>query len=299
MSRRFRAIFLLVGLLVSGSAPAAAQNQTGELDVEAIERVLGREGAVSGGEYKVTVPQNDLNVTVDGFKIIPPMGMGSWAAFTPTAVGAMVMGDVVVLEEEIASVQRRLIEHGLTVTGLHNHFVREEPDVMYMHIGGTGAEEELARGVKAALDEIARLRGRDPSTAAAESVENTLDTTRIAEILGHEGEMNRGVYKITIGRPDVDLRSRGTAVSTFLGFNTWASWQGSPENAAVSGDFTMLQDEVGPVIKALVEHGIEVVAVHNHMVREEPRTFFLHYWGTGPAEELARGLRAALDETAN
>lgn len=298
MSRRFTAIFLLVGLLVSGSAPAAAQNQTGELDVEAIERVLGREGAVSGGEYKVTVPQNDLNVTVDGFKIIPPMGMGSWAAFTPTAVGAMVMGDIVVLEEEIASVQRRLIEHGLTVTGLHNHFVREEPDVMYMHIGGTGAEEELARGVKAALDEIARLRGRDPSTAAAESVENTLDTTRIAEILGHGGEMNRGVYKITIGRPDVDLRSRGAAVSTFLGFNTWASWQGSAENAAVSGDFTMLQDEVGPVIRALVEHGIEVVAVHNHMVREEPRTFFLHYWGTGPAEELARGLRAGLDETA-
>jgi hypothetical protein len=126
---------------------------------------------------------------------------------------------------------------------------------------------------------------------------NTLDTGRIADILGYSGKMNRGVYKVTIGRPDVDLREHGAPVSTFLGFNTWASWQGSPEQAAVAGDFTMLADEVAPVIKALVENDIEVVAMHNHMVHEKPRIFFLHYWGVGPAKKLAKGLRAALDQT--
>lgn len=299
MLRRPNALLLIVAFIAAGASPALAQDQSSEdegLDIRAIEQVLGRKGAMQGNEFKVTVPQNDLNVTVDGFTIIPPMGMGSWAAFTPTADGAMIMGDIVVLEDEIAPVQQQLIEHSLTVTGLHNHFVREEPDVMYMHIAGTGEEVDLASGVKAVLDEIARLRGRDPSAAAAENVENALDTERISEILGHTGELNRGVYKITIGRPDVDLHSRGAAVSTFMGFNTWASWQGSPDHAAVAGDFTMLEDEVAPIIEALVMHGIEVVAVHNHMVHEEPRTFFLHYWGTGPAEDLARGLKAALDQ---
>ncbi len=289
--------FWLIGL---GVPPVSAQEQTNrsrEVDVEAIERVLGMTGTARGGEFKVTVPQNDLGVTVDGFTIIPPMGMGSWAAFTPAAEGAMVMGDIVVRGDELAPVQNVLIQNGLTVTGLHNHFVREEPDVMYMHIAGVGAEEDLARGVKAVFNEVASLRGGDPAEAAAATVENTLDTDQIAEILGHEGEMNRGVYKVTIGRPDVELQSRGTTVSTFMGFNTWASWQGSPTHAAVAGDFTMLKDEVAPVIEALVKHGIEVVALHNHMVHEEPRTFFLHYWGTGPADQLAHGLKAALDQT--
>ena len=290
-------ICTLIGLAVS---PASAQEQTDSgraLDTEAIERALGMSGTEHDGEYKVTVPQNDLDVTVDGFSIIPPMGMGSWAAFTPGAKGAMVMGDIVVREDEIGAVQSVLIENGLAITGLHNHFVREEPDVMYMHIAGIGAEGDLARGVKAVFGEVASLRGGDPAEAEAATVENTLDTDRIAEILGHDGETNRGVYKVTIGRPDVELQSHGTPVSSFMGFNTWAAWQGTPERAAVAGDFTMLEDEVGPVIEALVEHGIEVVAVHNHMVHEEPRTFFLHYWGTGPAERLAQGLKAALDQT--
>lgn len=249
--------------------------------------------------FKITVPQNDLDVTVDGFRIVPPMGMGSWASFAPTGSSdeMVVMGDVVVREGEIGPVQRALIERGLTVTGLHNHFVREEPSVMYMHIAGRGPRDTLRSDVEAVLAEVARLRGGDPAGAPADAVENTLDTEAIAGILGHAGEMNRGVYKVTVGRPDVELRSMGVPVTTEMGFNTWASWQGSPERAAVAGDFTMLEDEVAPVVEALVRHGIEVVAVHNHMVHEEPRVFFLHYWGVGPAEELARGLRAALDRT--
>ena len=282
-------------LLIVGAVPVVAQQRP--LDIATIERELSMTGTEQEGEYKITVPQNDLDVQVDGFSIIPPMGLGSWVAFTPAAGGAMAMGDIVVLEDEIGAVQDVLVEHGLTVTGLHNHFVREEPDVMYMHIGGMGPEADLARGVRAVFDRVATLRGGDPSAAESRSVSNTLDTAAIAATLGHEGALNRGVYKITIGRPDVDVQSRGVGVGAFMGFNTWAAWQGTPEQAAVAGDFAMLEDEVAPVIEALVEHGIEVVAVHNHMVHEEPRTFFLHYWGTGAADDLARGLKAALDRT--
>lgn len=285
------------GAGIARDQEVATQASRDSLDIQALKRALGMKGTENEGEYKVTVPQNDLNVSVDGFEIIPPMGMGSWAAFTPAEDGAVVMGDIVVQEDEIGPIQEVLIDHGLTVTGLHNHFIREEPSVMYMHIGGMGSEEELARGVKAIFGKVAELRGGDPAGAEAASVENMLDTAQIAQILRHDGEMNRGVYKITIGRPDVELIAHGVPVSTFMGFNTWAAWQGTPERAAVAGDFTMLEEEVAPVIEALVKHGIEVVAVHNHMVHEEPRIFFLHYWGTGRAEQLARGLRAALDQT--
>lgn len=286
-----------------GCTEAQQQEQENQqmpsLDIETIEQVTGMTGTESNGEYKLTVPQNDLNVTVDGFDIIPPMGMGSWAAFTPVEDGAVLMGDVVILGNEIGPVQQVLIQHGLKATGIHNHFMRDEPSVMYMHIGGKDSEENLARGVKAVFDKITELRGGTPGEAKAREVENGLDTAMISEILGHEGSMNRGVYKVTIGRPDVDLKAHGTNVSTFMGFNTWASWQGTPENAAVAGDFTMLADEVEGVIEALIRNDIEVVALHNHMIHDKPRVFFLHFWGNGPAEELARGLREALDQTGN
>lgn len=273
-------------------------NQQSDLDIEAIEQVTGMEGTLQEGEYKLTVPQNDLDVSVDEFNIIPPMGMGSWATFSPTEEGAILMGDIVVQEDEIISVQQALIDHNLKVTALHNHFVREDPSVMYMHIGGEGTEKELAEGVKAVFEKISELRSGDPTDAEAGEVENSLNTERIAEILGHEGDMNRGVFKITIGRPDIDLQAHGTSISTFMGFSTWAAWQGSPENAAVAGDFVMMEDEVEGVIDALVENNIEVVALHNHMIHENPRVFFLHYWGTGSADQLANGLRDALEETA-
>lgn len=249
--------------------------------------------------FKLSVPQNDLDVTVDGFSIIPPMGMGSWVAFAPTgdADEMLAMGDVVVREEEIGPIQRELVGRGLTVTALHNHFVRESPAIMYMHIRGTGPRGSLRSDVEAVLGRVEEFRGVDPSAASADEVVNTLDTDRIAEILGHSGETTRGVYKVTIGRPDVRLTNGDVEVTTGMGFNTWAAWQGTPQRAAVAGDFVMLEDEVARVIDALVTNGIEVVAVHNHMVREEPRVFFLHYWATGPAQELARGLRAALDRT--
>ena len=269
------------------------------LDTALIERVMGMKGKSNGGEYKITVPQNDLRVMVDGFKIIPAMGLGTWVAFTPVEEGAMIMGDLVLTETDLKRVQQEVIRQGLTITAIHNHFVRNHPNVMYMHIGGQGNTEAMAVKAKSVLDKIKESRGGDPSkgTASSEGVSNTLNTRLLDSILGHTAEMNKGVYKYTIGRPDVTLHEHSVPVTTFMGFNTWAAFQGSPEQAAVAGDFTMLEDEVAPVIRALVENGIEVVAVHNHMVHEQPRIFFLHYWGTGNAAELAKGLRAALDQT--
>lgn len=277
------------------SESAASAASLAPLDPTELRTLLGRELTENDGRYKVTVPQNDLNVSVDGFEIVPPMGLGSWAAFAPAPEGAVVMGDLVLLETEIAPVERILFDHGLAVSGLHNHFIREDPDVMFLHLAGTGSAERLARGVRAALDEVARLRGGDPAAGELREVESDLDDDALAAIVGHEGSWNRGVYKMVIGRPDVALELGGTPVTTFQGFNTWIAWQGDMQKAAVAGDFTMLEDEVAAVTEALVEHGIEVVALHNHMVREQPRMFFLHFWGVGPAEDLARGLRAALE----
>jgi hypothetical protein len=267
------------------------------LDILTIESTTGIKGKEYKGQYKITIPQNDLNVTVDGFKIIPPMGLGSWVVFTPSAEGAMVMGDIILTETDLAPVQREVIYQGMSISAIHNHFIRNHPNVIYMHIGGTGKTEEIAKKVKAVLDKVAALRGKIPSSIPADSVLNTIDIKKLDGIIGYKGEMNKGVYKYTIGRPDVDLMEHGMAVTDFGGFNTWAAWQGTEEKAAVAGDFTMLENEVEPVIKKLIENGIEVVALHNHMLHEQPRIFFLHYWGIGPAEKLAMGLKEALNQT--
>jgi len=267
------------------------------LDTLAIEKITGVKGKSNKGEYKITIPQNDLNVEVDGFKIIPPMGLGTWIAFTPSPDDAMIMGDIILTETDLRPVQQEVIKQGLTISAIHNHFVRNHPNVMYMHIGGSGKTEDVAQKAKAVLDKVAESRGHSPSVGSVADVPYSIDTKNLDEILGYKGEMSKGVYKYTIGRPDVSLKEHGVTITTFFGFNTWAAFQGSPDHAAVAGDFTMLEDEVAPVIKTLVENGIEIVAVHNHMVHEQPRVFFLHYWGVGSAEQLAKGLKAALDQT--
>jgi hypothetical protein len=309
-----RSFFLIIGIVALMTACNESENETlvagketkkdtiscppnSKLDTATIARITGMKGVAKNGEYKITVPQNDLSVVVDGFKIIPPMGLGSWAAFTPCADSAMVMGDIIVTENDLAPVQQEVIRQGFAITAIHNHFVRNHPNVMYMHIDGKGKVDKLSTSVKAIFDAVTASRGKDPKASKADSVINTINTAMLDSITGAKGESAKGVYKYTIGRPDVMLKEHGIPVSSFMGFNTWAAWQGTPEKAAVAGDFTMLENEVEPVIKALVENGIEVVAVHNHMVHENPRIFFLHYWGVGSAEKLARGLRAALNQT--
>lgn len=268
-----------------------------KLDIAKIEQITGMKGVEKNGEYKITVPQNDLNIVVDGFKIIPPMGLGSWVAFTPCGDSAMAMGDVILTETDLKPVQQEVIKQGFSVTAIHNHFVRNRPNVMYMHIDRSADIATLSNGVKAIFDKVKEMRGKDPKSVKADSVANSLDIAMLDSIIGTKGELSKGVYKYTIGRPDVRLLEHGIPVSSFMGFNTWAAWQGSTERAAVCGDFTMLENEVAPVIKALVENSIEVVAVHNHMVHEKPKVFFLHYWGVGNARQLAKGLKEALNKT--
>lgn len=269
------------------------------LDTLAIERITGIKGKSNNGEYKITIPQNDLSIEVDGFKIIPAMGLSTWIDFAPSPGGTMIMGDLVLTENDLKPVQQEVIRQGLTITAIHNHFVRNHPNVMYMHIGGSGKTEAVAAKAKAVLDKIKEVRGNHPSNGnvSSEFVANSMDIQDLDKILQYKGEMSKGVYKYTIGRPDVLLREHGIPVTSFMGFNTWAAFQGAPDHAAVAGDFTMTEDEVAPVIKTLIENGIEVVAVHNHMVHEQPRIFFLHYWGVGNATQLAKALRAALDQT--
>lgn len=268
-----------------------------KLDIAKIEQITGMKGVEKNGEYKITVPQHDLNVVVDGFKIIPAMGLGSWACFTPCADSAMVMGDIVLTETDLAPVQQEVIRQGFGITAIHNHFVRNHPNVMYMHIDGSGSIDKVATAVKAIFNKVKDSRRHDPKAAKADSVVTTIDVAALDAIVGNKGEWSKGVYKYTIGRPDVTLVEHGIPVSTFGGFNTWAAWQGTPAHAAVAGDFAMLENEVQPVIATLISNGIEVVAVHNHMVHEHPHIYFLHYWGVGQADQLAKGLRAALDQT--
>lgn len=267
------------------------------LDIALIDNITGMKGKENNGQYKITVPQNDLNVTVDGFKIIAPMGLAAWVAFTPSPEGAMIMGDIILTETDLGPFQQEVIRQGLTISAIHNHFIRNHPNIIYMHIGGMGKTDVMAQKVKAVFDKVKELRGKNPASAPADSVINTIDIKKLDAIIGYKGEMSKGVYKYTIGRPDVDLKEHGLPVTNFGGFNTWAAWQGTEDRAAVAGDFTMLENEVESVIKALIESGIEVVAVHNHMIHEQPRIFFLHYWGVGFAEKLARGLREALNQT--
>jgi hypothetical protein len=300
--RLFCYLTVLAIVTIQCSSPNSDKNENEAktirgLDIARIQGILGMKGVEKNGEYKVTVPQNDLNVVVDSFAIIPPMGLGSWAAFTPSSEGVMVMGDIVVTETDLRPVQQEVINQGLTVTAIHNHFLRDKPHVMYMHIGGMGSEEKMAQAVKAVFAKVTEIRGKNPADGNKDEVQNSLDSAALNKMFGSKGELSRGVLKHTIGRPDVDLKDHKTSVSSFAGFNTWAAWQGTPEHAAVAGDFAMLEEEVAPVIKALVESGIEVVAVHNHMVHEEPRIFFLHYWGVGPVDKLSQGLKAALDQT--
>jgi hypothetical protein len=291
--------FVCFGITALGQQKIKESNTASNsvVDTATIERITGLKGKVNKGEYKITVPQNDLNVEVDGFKIIPPMGLGTWVAFTSSPNGVMVMGDLILTETDLKPVQQEVIAQGLAITAIHNHFVRNNPNILYMHIGGSGKTEDMAQKVKSVLEKINESRGHNPAASQVADVTYTIDSKKLDDILGYKGEFSKGVYKYTIGRPDVQLKEHGVTISTYLGFNTWAAFQGTPDHAAVAGDFTMLEDEVAQVIKALVENGIEVVAVHNHMVHEQPRIFFLHYWGVGNAENLAKGLKAALDQT--
>jgi len=257
--------------------------------------VLGKKGDVRDSVLKVNVPRTDLAVTIAGRPAPTPFGFGGWVAITKAEDGSEVMmGDLVLTEDEVNPVMSAILSNGLGVTALHNHFFWEEPRMFYMHVHGRGTASEIARRLEPAIDWIddaARKRGA-PSAVA---LEGKLDTARIAQIVGHAGETNGAVYKITIGRPDVDLREHGAVINARMGLNTWAAFVGADEDAMVAGDVATLEHEVTPVLAALRASGIDVVAIHHHMTGTSPVVIFLHYYGTGPTDRLAEGVRAAID----
>jgi hypothetical protein len=297
-----RIAILAVLLGVGGVAPAdqaAGPRAAGGLDTARIEQLTGAKGKLDPSEpgvFKVSVPRTDLAVTAAGVHLTPPMGLTSWAAFKGAGDHAMVMGDVVLLEDQVNPVLSAALDNGLEVTALHNHFFWDSPKVMFMHIGGAGDEAKLAAAVGRVFGKIKETSGGrgDVPGADIDPSKTTLDPVKIEAVLGRKGQLADGVYKVTIGR---STHMHGQTVSTAMGVNTWAAFAGSDERAAVDGDFAMLESELQAVLKALRSAGINIVAIHQHMAGEEPRIVFLHYWGVGRTADLARGIKAALAQT--
>jgi len=260
---------------------------------------LGKQGDYKANVLKVNIPRNDVSVTVANVKTPTPFGFGGWVAMTKGTGGMdVLMGDLVLLQDEVNPVMSALLDNGLEVTAVHNHFFWEEPRMYYMHVHGHGKPADLAKQVKPALDLIGKNTTRPAATpaAAAGTPATTLDTAKLAQIVGTQGEQSGAVYKITIGRDDLKLTEMGAPINARMGLNTWAAFVGTNDNAAIAGDVAMLANEVTPVLKALRKNGIAVVAIHQHMVNTQPTIYFLHYWGTGPAEKLATSFKAAVNE---
>jgi hypothetical protein len=290
----------VVAVAAYGAALWAQAPSGGHLDAGSIGRAAGAKATTTkDGVVRIAWPRTDVKVTVDGMPLNPAAGLGSWAAFTVVPHGAMVMGDTVVFQDEVSPAMDAAFAHGLEVTALHNHFFFDEPKVYFMHIGGRGEPEKLAAGVKAVWDAIKNVRTDRPQPAAhfagAVPRAGTVTTGPVEKALGHKAETLGGVVKVTIVREGM---MHGTRVGGSMGLTTWAAFSGSDDLAAVDGDFIMTAGEVRPVLRALRKAGIHVVALHNHMVGEQPAFYFTHFWGKGSAEKLARGIRAALDAQA-
>jgi hypothetical protein len=284
--------FCIAAAFVLGvGALSTAQEMPAEY--QQVLTALGKQGDFKANVLKVNIPRNDVSVTVANVKTPTPFGFGGWIAMTKGTGMDVMMGDLVLTQDEVNPVMSALLDNGLEVTALHNHFFWDEPRMFYMHVHGHGTPAELARKVKPAIDLIGRNAPR-PASAAAPAT--ALDTAKLAQIVGTPGEQSGAVYKITIGRDDLKLTEMGAPINARMGLNTWAAFVGTNDNAAIAGDVAMLANEVNPVLKALRKNGIDVVAIHHHMTGTQPTIYFLHYWGTGPAQKLATGFKAALAE---
>jgi hypothetical protein len=288
-------LMLSMAFSVSGAFCEGAFAQDMPGDYQDVLKSLDRKGDFKAGVLKVNIPRNDLKMTIQGFSTPTPFGFGGWIALTKATDGSdVMMGDLVLLQEEVNPVLSALLDNGIDVTALHNHFFWDGPHVYYMHIHGMGKAADLARRVKPGLDLIGHVKPEAVSPASTTGT--ALDTAKLAKIAGHEGEQTGPVYKITVGRDDLGMKEHGAVINARMGLNTWAAFVGTQEDAAIAGDVAMLESEVTPVLKALRKNGLDVVAIHHHMTGERPVVIFLHYWGRGPAEKLAAGFKAALDE---
>lgn len=301
-THRFKILIIAYALLVQ--TPVAIAAAPGGLNPDVISKAMDAPATVKpDGVVRVGWQRDDVPVMVDGARLPTPAGLGSWAAFKAVPDGGvMLMGDTVVFEDEITPAMDAAFAHGLEVTALHNHFVFARPAVYFMHIGGHGqSAEKLAQGVKAMWNAIKTVREKHATPmerfpGSAPEITGEYDTEALETILGAEGSLNGRVLKFAFGRSAV---MHGTEFGASMGLSTWAAFSGNENHAVVDGDFAMTAEEVQSVMHALRRAGIYIVALHNHMVGETPSYYFLHYWGNGDPEVLARGIRSALDVQKN
>lgn len=292
-----RPLFLATALIgIAYLARAALSQAAPKLDAEQIAKAASAKTITTkDGIVRIAWPRNDVTVKVDGMQLKPFAGLGSWAAFCPAPHGAMVMGDTVVFQDEVASAMDAAFAGGLEVTALHNHFFYDEPKVYFMHVGGMGEPEKLAATIKGVWDAIKKVRAARAEPAALFSGDvvkaGQISAATIEHVLG-KTETQQGVVKVTIGR---DGMMHDVKVGGSMGLTTWAAFSGSDDYAAVDGDFIMSGNEVQAVLRALRKANIHVVALHNHMIGEQPAFYFTHFWGKGTANQLAQGIKAALD----
>src|SRR5262245_38676476 len=291
--RVFPLLFTLAVAILGSTA--TAQN----VDWQKVDAAMGRKAAVTGDVHRYGFPRTDLSVTLDSVTIKPALALGGWVAFKPVHDGAMVMGDLVLLETEINPVMTKLIEGGVEVTAVHNHLLRANPATFYMHVGGHGDPAKLASAIHDALSTSKTPLSSAPAAATPPAID--LDTARLNEIIGVKGQANGGVYQFGVPRrtPVTEagmLLAPGGPLGLATGINFQPTGSGK---AAITGDFVLTGNEVNPVIRALRANGIEVTAIHSHMLNEQPRLFFMHFWANDDAVKLAKGLRAALDKTAS
>ncbi len=292
---------MLVSLLLAVAPPVWAAPARGEVNEELISKVVGvRATTAADGAVRVAWPRDDVPLAVDGLRLQPAMGLTSWAAFQATPEGARVMGDTVVFEDEVDAAMDAALAAGIEITALHNHFFFDDPNVYFMHMGGRGSAESLARGVRQIWDAVKRVRQQSlqPATRfpGRTPTDGEIETAWLEDILGHRGQAQGNVFKITIGG---SAEMEGLEFGGSMGLTTWMAFTGGNELAAVAGDFAMTAEEVQPVLRALRKSEISVVALHNHMLGESPSIYFAHFWGKGSAAALAQGLRGALDAQAS
>jgi len=286
-----RMVIGIISLLALGACTSAS---AADIDWSKIDQAIGKKGSEQpGGVHKYGLPRSDLQVTVDGVAIKPALALGSWLAFQPAGDGAVFMGDLVLTDTEISPVMQRLLEGGVEITAVHNHLLRTSVPVFYMHVGGHGDPVKLAEALHAGLALSKTPLTQAPASQAAAPLE--LDTAAIEKVLGYKGTVNGGVYQFSIPRAET-VSEGGMNIPPSMGTATAVNFQPTGGGkAAITGDFVLLGSEVNPILRTLRQHGVEVTALHSHMIDDSPHLFFMHFWANDDAQRLARALRSALD----
>jgi Domain of Unknown Function (DUF1259) len=279
------------------SLTLTTQSLGADIDWSKVDTALDKTAAAQGDVHRYGIPRSDLKVTLEGVTIKPALALGGWVAFEPAKDGTMLMGDIVLTENEVTPVMTKLLQSGIEITALHNHLMRTTPATLYMHIRGHGDPVKLATAIREALAE-SKTPFEPPAASASQTDKVDLDTEKLDQALGSKGKVNGGVYQFSIPRRE-PVTENGMPVPPAMGTGTVINFQPTGAGkAAIAGDFVVTAEELNPMISALQENGIEVMAIHSHMLEEQPRLFFVHFWANDDAIKLASGLRSALDKMA-